>query len=375
MALNILVDKALLNADKIFASLGHVTLKEGRAIEACDLKDVDALIIRSVTRVDSTLLSMSKKLKFVGTATAGFDHIDTKLLQERNIAFSTAPGSNKESVGDYVLSTLLYASMRHNLDLTHMSIGVIGCGNTGSQVCTKAQALGLKIVKCDPIRQKDGDLSCDASLTKALSCDIVSLHVPLIKAGEYQTYHMLNESNFKYLKDNVVLINASRGDVIDNIAFYHYLQQHNDIKAYFDVFEGEPQILCHDLLDYLQGASAHIAGYSYESKIRASYMLASKLASVLKLNYDQEFSYDHLELTSLSLADDYVLDLNLIRRLVNLVYNVQDDFYKFKHNFKDKVSFDALRKNYRQRHELQTLCLKNVKAQDVAKFKALGFSV
>lgn len=375
MGLNILVDKALVNADKIFSVFGQVTLKEGRSIQASDLKDIDALIIRSVTKVNKDLLSMSNKLKFVGTATAGFDHIDINLLKEYGIAFSSAPGSNKESVGDYVLSTLLYASMRHNLDFTNKSIGVIGCGNTGSQVCTKAQALGLKLVKCDPIRKKDGDISCDASFLQAISCDIVSLHVPLIKQGEYKTYHMLNETNFNYLKDDVLLINASRGDVIDNVAFCNYLKKHDSIKAYFDVFEGEPQILCHELLSYLQGASAHIAGYSYESKIRASYMLAKELAKVLALSYDQEFKYEDLELTSLNLADDYILDLNLIRRLVNLVYNVQEDHYKFKHYFKDKESFDALRKNYRQRHELQTLVLNNVRASDVAIFKALGFSV
>lgn len=374
MSLKILADAALPNAKEVFSSFGEVIVKEGRKITADDLVDIDALIIRSVTKVNEKLLTKAQKLKFVGTATAGCDHVNVNLLKNLGIAFFNAPGSNKESVGDYILSLLLVMSLHYDLDFKHLSLGIIGCGNTGSQVEHKAHALNLKVVKCDPIRLKNGDSTCSATFDEALACDIVTFHVPLNKDGPYQTYHMLNAQNLNKLKEGCFLINASRGDVIDNEALVTFMQQRPDIKLYLDVFEGEPEITHKELLNYVQGASAHIAGYSYESKRRASYMLAQNLADTLKLENHSTFSFVNLELKQIILSDNYQLDLNLIRRLVFSVYDVREDLYLFKNYFKGRESFDLLRKNYRERHELQTLTLKNVKASDTQIFKNLGFN-
>ena len=370
-----LCDIALPNSVEVFSQYGEVALKNGRQINAGDLVDVDVLIIRSITKVNEDLLSKANKLKFVGTATAGMDHIDTALLDKKGIAYSNAQGSNCESVGDYILSVLLVLAEKYNLSFEGKSIGIVGCGFVGSQVYNKAKALGLTIVKNDPPRFKAGDKTCNATLDEALACDIVTLHVPLIKDGEYKTLHLIDEQNLLKLKPNAIFINASRGNVVDNEALSEFLEKRSDIKVWLDVFEGEPEINCKKLLSQVDGATAHIAGYSYESKRRANVMLANTLAHVLKLEDPKAYQMPKPEIESTSLGKVENLDLDLIRRLVFSVYDVRRDSLMFKNCFKDAKSFDAMRSNYRERRELSSLHLLNVEDKFKEQLSLLGFSV
>ena len=373
--MKILCDIALPNSVEVFSQYGEVALKNGRQINADDLVDVDVLIIRSITKVNEDLLSKANKLKFVGTATAGMDHIDTALLDKKGIAYSNAQGSNCESVGDYILSVLLVLAEKYNLSFEGKSIGIVGCGFVGSQVYNKAKALGLTIVKNDPPRFKAGDKTCSATLDEALACDIVTLHVPLIKDGEYKTLHLIDEQNLLKLKPNAIFINASRGNVVDNEALSEFLEKRSDIKVWLDVFEGEPEINCKKLLSQVDGATAHIAGYSYESKRRANVMLAFTLAKVLKLEEPKAYVMPKPEIESTTLGKVENLDLDLIRRLVFSVYDVRRDSLMFKNCFKDAKSFDAMRSNYRERRELSSLHLLNVEDKFKEQLSLLGFSV
>ena len=373
--MKILCDIALPNSVEVFSQYGEVALKNGRQINADDLVDVDVLIIRSITKVNEDLLSKANKLKFVGTATAGMDHIDTALLDKKGIAYSNAQGSNCESVGDYILSVLLVLAEKYNLSFEGKSIGIVGCGFVGSQVYNKAKALGLTIVKNDPPRFKTGDKTCNATLDEALACDIVTLHVPLIKDGEYKTLHLIDEQKLLKLKPNAIFINASRGNVVDNEALSVFLEKRSDIKVWLDVFEGEPQINCKKLLSQVDGATAHIAGYSYESKRRANVMLANTLAHVLKLEEPKAYQMPKPEIESTTLGKVENLDLDLIRRLVFSVYDVRRDSLMFKNCFKDAKSFDAMRSNYRERRELSSLHLLNVEDKFKEQLSLLGFSV
>ena len=370
-----LCDIALPNSVEVFSQYGEVALKNGRQINADDLVDVDVLIIRSITKVNEDLLSKANKLKFVGTATAGMDHIDTALLDKKGIAYSNAQGSNCESVGDYILSVLLVLAEKYNLSFEGKSIGIVGCGFVGSQVYNKAKALGLTIVKNDPPRFKIGDKTCNATLDEALACDIVTLHVPLIKDGEYKTLHLIDEQKLLKLKPNAIFINASRGNVVDNEALSEFLEKRPDVKVWLDVFEGEPQINCKKLLSQVDGATAHIAGYSYESKRRANVMLANTLAHVLKLEEPKAYQMPKPEIESTTLGKVENLDLDLIRRLVFSVYDVRRDSLMFKNCFKDAKSFDAMRSNYRERRELSSLHLLNVEDKFKEQLSLLGFSV
>ena len=370
-----LCDIALPNSVEVFSQYGEVALKNGRQINAGDLVDVDVLIIRSITKVNEDLLSKANKLKFVGTATAGMDHIDTALLDKKGIAYSNAQGSNCESVGDYILSVLLVLAEKYSISFEGKSIGIVGCGFVGSQVYNKAKALGLTIVKNDPPRFKAGDKTCSATLDEALACDIVTLHVPLIQDGEYKTLHLIDEQNLLKLKPNAIFINASRGNVVDNEALSEFLEKRSDIKVWLDVFEGEPEINCKKLLSQVDGATAHIAGYSYESKRRANVMLANTLAHVLKLEDPKAYQMPKPEIESTSLGKVENLDLDLIRRLVFSVYDVRRDSLMFKNCFKDAKSFDAMRSNYRERRELSSLHLLNVEDKFKEQLSLLGFSV
>ena len=370
-----LCDIALPNSVEVFSQYGEVALKNGRQINADDLVDVDVLIIRSITKVNEDLLSKANKLKFVGTATAGMDHMDTALLDKKGIAYSNAQGSNCESVGDYILSVLLVLAEKYNLSFEGKSIGIVGCGFVGSQVYNKAKALGLTIVKNDPPRFKTGDKTCNATLDEALACDIVTLHVPLIKDGEYKTLHLIDEQKLLKLKPNAIFINASRGNVVDNETLSVFLEKRPDVKVWLDVFEGEPQINCKKLLSQVDGATAHIAGYSYESKRRANVMLANTLAHVLKLEEPKAYQMPKPEIESTTLGKVENLDLDLIRRLVFSVYDVRRDSLMFKNCFKDAKSFDAMRSNYRERRELSSLHLLNVEDKYKEPLSLLGFNV
>lgn len=373
--MKILCDIALPNSVEVFSQYGEVALKNGRQINAGDLVDVDVLIIRSITKVNEDLLSKANKLKFVGTATAGMDHIDTALLDKKGIAYSNAQGSNCESVGDYILSVLLVLAEKYSISFEGKSIGIVGCGFVGSQVYNKAKALGLTIVKNDPPRFKAGDKTCSATLDEALACDIVTLHVPLIQDGEYKTLHLIDEQNLLKLKPNAIFINASRGNVVDNEALSEFLEKRSDIKVWLDVFEGEPEINCKKLLSQVDGATAHIAGYSYESKRRANVMLAFTLAKVLKLEEPKAYVMPKPEIESTTLGKVENLDLDLIRRLVFSVYDVRRDSLMFKNCFKNAKSFDAMRSNYRERRELSSLHLLNVEDKFKEQLSLLGFSV
>lgn len=374
--MKILCDEALPNSVEVFSPFGKVVLKNGRNINCDDLEDTDVLITRSITKVNEELLSKAKKLKFVGTATAGMDHFDTSVLDSMKIPYTNAKGNNCESVGDYVLSVLLNLSVRFSIPLAGKSIGIVGCGFVGSQVLNKALGLDMKPVVCDPPRFKAGDLSCGASLDDVLNCDVVTLHVPLIKDGEYKTHYMLCKEQLMKLKPNAILINAARGEVINNSDLLNVLKQRCDLKVFLDVFEGEPEIKEKELLNYVQGATAHIAGYSYESKRRANVMLANELKKVLNSDININYQMPSAEITRIVLSDSIKsYDTNLLYRLVNSIYNVTYDADLFKASFTDATSFDLLRKKYRERHELKTVTLEGVKDCFKEKLRLLGFNV
>lgn len=373
--MKILCDIALPNSEEIFSQYGQVVLKKGREINFEDLIDVDVLIIRSITKVNEVLLSKANKLKFVGTATAGMDHLDTKLLDKLGIKYSNAEGSNCESVGDYILSVLLVLAQKYDFTFEGKSIGIIGCGHVGTQVENKAKALNLKIKKCDPLKFDKGDISCNSSLDEALDCDIVTLHVPMNKDGLYKTKYMVSKEKLLKLKTNCVFINASRGGVVNNNDLAEVLKIRKDLKVWLDVFEGEPTIDNHELLSLVDGATAHIAGYSFESKRRANVMLAKTMSETLNLKEPAIYTMPVPEVTSMEIGVIENLDLDLISRLVFSVYDVRRDSNKFKSNFVDGKSFDAMRQSYRERRELSSLTLLNVPKQYKDTLSLLGFNI
>lgn len=375
--MNILADENMPLTKVLFEKFGNVNLKHGRKITADDLIDIDVLLVRSITKVNKDLLSKANKLKFVGTATAGFDHIDTKALEEKGIAFSNAQGCNKISVGEYVLSSLLLLQQMFNLDFSKLTMAVIGAGCTGSEVIRRAKALGLNLLISDPpLKEEDSPkYSNYVNFKECLNADIISFHVPLIKDGSHPTYHMLNKELFeKYYKNGEkFIINASRGEVIDDLALNEALDKNPNLHLIKDVWEEEPSIKCKELIKKAIITTPHIAGYSYEGKCRGTFMLYEKLCQMENVKpIDFKTLLKKPQISEITIDEE--LNLDIIRRLVHLIYDVRRDSNTFRLNFNGDESFDALRKNYLERRELSSL-LVNSSPKNSQILKDLGFSV
>lgn len=419
--LKILADHAIPNAKQIFSAFGEVELKYGRDILPEDLKGKDALIVRSVTKVDDDLLRYADSLKFVGTATSGIDHVDRKALDCRQIAFAAAHGCNARSVADYVLSVWMVLAQRYNLDFSQMSIGIVGLGHVGTRVYRRAQALGMKVVCCDPLRasqfssllesmQGKGDpryggvdekvaalrilsegdeFLCDLDLAdpslydhtleEALACDMVTLHVPLTEEAPdnfYPTRYLIGAEQLASMKEGQILINTSRGAVVDNKALYNLLSERPGyIHAWFDVFEHEPDILVPELVPLLEGCTAHIAGYALEAKNRGTEMVAQAMVEKLGLSTEFEVPKVPADIALIELNKNAEITNSLLSRLVFSVYDVRRDDSLFRTQCYNGPSFDFLRKHYEERHELKMVTVKCSTPEQVRKLYHLGFQI
>ena len=245
---------------------------------AADVRDADALLVRSITRVDEALLADSR-VKFVGSATIGTDHVDLDWLHSRGITFANAPGCNATSAAEYVMSALLTLHQQESLQLPAKTIGIIGCGNVGSRVMARMQAIGLRVLVCDPPRAEREGPSGFVSMQEVAAADIVSVHVPLVKQGKHATRDLINAQFIDAMPTESVFINTSRGDVVDEAALKQKLAQHASFRAILDVWNHEPLIDA-ELATLVDIATPHIAGYSLDGKLRATKMLHDALSQL-----------------------------------------------------------------------------------------------
>ncbi|PMU03939.1 4-phosphoerythronate dehydrogenase [Aeromonas salmonicida] len=374
--MKIVVDENMPHALELFAEFGEVIPLPGRQIQAVDLQDADVLLVRSVTRVDAELLATSPRLRFVGTATIGTDHVDKALLAVRNIPFFSAPGCNKYSVGDYVLSTLLVLAERHELNLREMSLAVIGAGNTGECVACKAEALGMRVLRCDPPRARvagqAGETDAFVDYQTALGADIVSFHVPITREGPDATFHLLDEQVIAARPAGQILVNASRGEVWDNQALLARQQGLEPLRLVMDVWEGEPEPL-RALVPHTEIATPHIAGYSLEGKARGTWMLYQALCQQLGRAARQDLQSLLPAPEVRALTPGQPVDQALIKQLVHLIYDVRRDDARFRNRIELPGSFDEQRKHYPERRELSSLHVNGPFASDT--LARLGFTV
>ncbi|MBQ4682411.1 4-phosphoerythronate dehydrogenase [Aeromonas dhakensis] len=371
--MKIVVDENMPHARELFAEFGEVIPLPGRQMQAADLQEADVLLVRSVTRVDAALLASCPRLSFVGTATIGTDHVDKALLAERGIPFFSAPGCNKYSVGDYVLSALLVLAERHELNLSEMSLAVIGAGNTGECVAGKAKALGMRVLRCDPPRARAAGADEAVQFVdylQALEADIVSFHVPITRQGPDATFHLLDAAQIAARPAGQILINASRGEVWDNQALLARQQSQAPLRLVMDVWEGEPEPL-QALVPHTELATPHIAGYSLEGKARGTWMLYEALCRQLGRTPRQDLQ-SLLPIPEVrEVTPGQPADQALIKQLVHLIYDVRRDDARFRNRLGVAGSFDEQRKDYPERRELSALQLKGPFASDA--LARLGF--
>ena len=275
----IAADAAIPYANEAFSELGDLHLYSARELKPDHIRDADALVVRSVTPVNDSLLEGSS-VRFVAAASAGIDHIDQEYLKARGIRFAYAAGCNADSVSEYVVTALHVVASRKGWKLKGKSLAVIGAGNTGSRVARKARALGMDVVLCDPpLRDATGD-DRYRPFEEAVDADILSFHVPLSIMPPYPTWHMVDRNAMERFSSRQFLINTSRGPVIDNQELASALRRGCIEGAILDVWEGEP-VFSEDLLNLVDIGTPHIAGTAIDGKIRATEMTRNALCEYL----------------------------------------------------------------------------------------------
>lgn len=235
-----------------------------------NVKHADALIIRTRTHCDATLLTGSQ-VKLIVTATIGYDHIDTQYCREAGITWINCPGCNARSVEQYIQSVLILLHQEGLINRNNCTLGIVGVGHVGSSILNLSHRMGLRVLLNDPILQsqgKSGFVSLDHLADEA---DIISFHTPLTTDGEYPTFHLANMFFFQRLRKQPVIINTSRGEVIDTKALHWALDNRKIRQAVIDVWEHEPHIDT-ELLKKVFIGTPHIAGYSADGKANATRM-------------------------------------------------------------------------------------------------------
>ncbi len=280
--MRIVADENLPLLDKFFADIGEIRTLPGRAIDAAAVQDADLLLVRSVTRVGPELLA-DARVRFVGSATAGTDHLDSAWMREHGIHFAHAPGCNAPAVADYVVSAVLHL-LDWSLDaLQGATVGIVGCGQTGQAVRNRCLRLGMHCRVSDPPLEAAGTADFEFHpLQEVLEADVVTFHVPLERDGDHPTWHLLDAERIGGLRPGTVLVNASRGAVVDNRALARRLAAEGDLRVALDVWEGEPE-LDPELLRLVDLATPHIAGYSLDGKWAGTAMLYAAACRFLGL--------------------------------------------------------------------------------------------
>ena len=379
----IVADENIPLLDSFFGDFGEVRRVSGRSMTAEDVRDADILLVRSVTRVNRELLEGSR-VRFVGTTTIGTDHVDLDWLEQQGIRFSAAPGCNANSVAEYVLSVLsLYAEKRGLTDWSQLSVGIVGVGNVGGELAHKLERLGFDVRLCDPPRaelEQDGPEF--VSLGEAMTCDVVSLHTPLTREGDYPTLHMIGEQELDSLGANQLLINSGRGEVIDSAALQARLGRGDAPVVALDVWEQEPAI--HPgLVEQVWLATPHIAGYSLEGKVQGTEIIYQALSQFLGLpvrkkagQFLPEPALSKLSFTSSAEEED------AIRIALRACYDPRRDDIRLRNAMaasaqERSAAFDRLRRDYPVRRECSSLKiqLKGTSKSLQDSFRAIGFKL
>ena len=371
--MKILVDENMPYARELFSRLGEVKAVPGRPIPLDELDDADALMVRSVTKVNEALLA-GKAVKFVGTATAGTDHVDDAWLKQAGIGFSAAPGCNAIAVVEYVFSSLLMLAERDGFTLADRTVGIIGVGNVGGRLQKRLEALGIRTLLCDPPRADRGDEGDFRTLDQLVpECDVLTFHTPLFKDGPYKSLHLADDALITRLKPGTILINACRGPVVDNAALLQRLEAGQDLSVVLDVWEPEPDLNV-ALLDKIDIGTAHIAGYTLEGKARGTTQVFEAYSTFI--GKSQQVALDTLlptpDFGRITLHGP--LDQGTLKRLVHLVYDVRRDDALLRKVAGKPGEFDKLRKHYLERREWSSLYVMCDDAEAASLLHKLGFN-
>ncbi len=373
--MKIIIDDKIPYIKGVFEPFAEVIYLPGSATTPAIVRDADALITRTRTVCNEELLKDSK-VKFIATATIGYDHIDTEYCEQAGIAWTNAPGCNAGSVEQYIVSAWMALADLRNLQLNKLTIGVVGVGHVGKMVAYMAEVLGMRVLLNDPPRAViEGDVGFVDLKEIMQKADIISLHVPLNMIGEHATYHMVDKHFFQNLSKKVVLINACRGEVVNTQAVIHAIQQGLISDYIADCWEHEPDI-DRKLLELTTFATPHIAGYSKDGKAMGTQMSVRAVSRFFGLGID-DWSPAMIEEPSEKLIvidAEGMTDQAVIAQAVLHTYDIWKDDQLLRSSPAD---FEQLRGNYAVRREFAAyeVRLQNSNSVVEEKLRMMGFNI
>jgi erythronate-4-phosphate dehydrogenase len=347
--IRIVADDAIPFLNGVLEPFADVLYLPGDKITGKDIKNADALLIRTRTKCNRDLLEGSS-VRFIGSATIGFDHMDTAYCASQQIDWVNAPGCNAASVQQYIASALAFLTLQKGLDLSRQTLGIVGAGHVGSKVELLGRALGMNVLLNDPPRQRAEINNPFVSLEMLIrNSDIISLHVPLTREGPDATFHLFDSTLFSAMKKGSWLLNSSRGEVVDTVALKMALQNGHLGGSVLDVWENEPYpdpgIISRTTL-----GTPHIAGYSLDGKANGTARVVRALAARFGLPLTDWFPGDAIlsrDMTIPLIRKQEATPQNILE-IMNSTYDIKTDHQLFKSN---PSQFEYLRKNYHVRRD------------------------
>jgi erythronate-4-phosphate dehydrogenase len=373
--MKIIIDDKIPYIRGAFDGVAEVIYLPGSKTTPEVVKDADAIVTRTRTICNEKLLAGSS-VKFIATATIGYDHIDTDYCDAAGIKWTNAPGCNSKSVEQYIASTLMVLAERKKLQLKDLCIGVVGVGNVGSKVARICKLFGMKVLLNDPPRERAEDSATFVNLKQVMDeADIITLHVPLNLKGEDSTMHLGDDTFFSELKKKPILINSCRGEVVDTIAVKNSLKRDQISGFICDCWENEPDIDL-ELLTLTELATPHIAGYSKDGKATGTLMSVHAISQFFGLGLEnwQPSGVEQPANPVFVLDGAGLNEQQIISKAVLHTYDIRNDDQDFR---KNTAQFEQLRGDYPIRREFPafTIVPKNVSEGTLEILKKMGFSV
>jgi len=373
--MKIIIDDKIPYIRGAFEGVAEVVYLPGSKTTPEIAKDADAIVTRTRTICNEKLLAGSS-VKFIATATIGYDHIDTDYCDNAGIKWTNAPGCNSKSVEQYIASTLMVLAERKNILLKDLCIGVVGVGNVGSKVARICKLFGMKVLLNDPPRERAEGSAAFVSLKQVMDeADIITLHVPLNMKGEDATFHLGNEEFLSGLKRKPIIINSCRGEVVDTQSVKSALKS-NQISGFVcDCWENEPDIDL-ELLALTEIATPHIAGYSKDGKATGTQMSVHAISQYFGLELEnwQPSGLEQPANPVFELDGAGQSEQEIVAKAILHTYDIRNDDQDFR---KNTVQFEQLRGDYPTRREFPafTIVPKNIGKETLEILKKLGFHI
>lgn len=365
----VVCDEKIAITDRLAQLPVELQLVPGRAINQSSLKDASALLIRTITAVDASLL-IDTNVRFVGTASAGTDHIDTECLERQGIGFANAAGSNASAVCDYVIAALIETGRISNI-LAGASVGIVGYGHVGRQLAARLSGMGAAVRVYDPLVEDIPETLGVGAIQDVLGCDVVSLHASLHDFPRFPSRGLVGPGEAALCRPGALFINAGRGELLADGALATLFA--NGVDVVLDTWPGEPNISV-DTLGRVGLATPHIAGYSKRAKAAATNLLLPSLCEVLGIR-SAEANQRHNTTLHIIEASEQSTVSELLSTAIDHIGGLSAEDARMRREMSDSATtcaFDKLRHEYQLRDELADVCIQGVSGDTAAKLQSAG---